>query len=410
MTSQNEKLEFNGARDLQLHGVLEKPAGPVRAYALYAHCFTCTKEIAAAVKVSRALALQGIATLRFDFSGLGRSEGDFADTTFSSDIEDIQAAADFLADSYQPPALLIGHSLGGAAVLGAAGEIDSIQAVATIGAPAEPDHVTHLFEHEIEKITKDGEACVELAGHKVAIGKAFIEDVRQYDLKEKVANLKKALLILHSPLDDIVGIENAQALYEAAKHPKSFISLDQADHLLSRKEDAQYAATVIAAWASRYIKEREEASNIKAQEGEVVVEETGTNPFARHISADGHILRADEPLDFGGSNTGPAPYGLLLSALGACVSMTVRMYAERKSWPLESVRVRLKHSKIHAEDCAECETKEGKIDYIEKHLSFTGDLSEEQRKRLLEISEKYPVNRTLNSEVHTVTKEETKQT
>lgn len=252
MSYESEKLTFTNNRGLSLDGVLEKPTGHITAYALYAHCFTCSKEIAAAVKISRALATHGIATLRFDFSGLGRSEGDFADTTFSSNITDIHAAADFLRQNYQAPALLIGHSLGGAAVLGAAGDIEEVKAVATIGAPSEPSHVQHLFTHELDKIIHHGKACIDLADRKVTISKAFVDNIKSYDLKEKVSKLKKALLILHSPVDQVVGIENAQALYVAAEHPKSFISLDNADHLLGKTADAWYAAQVIAAWATRY--------------------------------------------------------------------------------------------------------------------------------------------------------------
>lgn len=407
MMTTSEKVTFTNKDGLQLDGVLETPGGRIHEYALYAHCFTCSKEIAAAVRVSRALASRGIATLRFDFSGLGRSEGDFADTTFSSDIADIHAAADFLRKKYQAPTLLIGHSLGGAAVLGAADGIEEVKALATIGAPSTPEHVKHLFDHEIEKITMQGKACVDLAGRKIIISKAFMDDILQYDLKKKVANLKKALLILHSPIDNIVGIENAQELYQAAKHPKSFISLDNADHLLAKKADAEYAAQIIAAWAERYTTTEIETNTIAdAKPGEVIVEETGTNKFARNINAAGHILLADEPVEVGGSNTGAAPYDLLLSALGACVSMTVRMFADHKGWPLEKVHVRLKHYKTHAADCEQCETKEGKIDRIEKFLRFEGNLTDEQRARLLEISERCPVNRTLQSEIVIITTEE----
>ena len=253
MAYTSEKITFTNASGTELDGVLEQPDGSIAGYALYAHCFTCSKEIAAAVRVSRALAEKNIATLRFDFSGIGRSGGAFGDTTFTSDIGDIIAAAAYLRSHYQAPDLLIGHSLGGAAILGAAGDVPEAKAVATIAAPSEPAHVQHLFENEIDRILAQGKAAVDLGGRKMEISQAFVEDVRGFDLKSKVAAMKKALLILHSPTDQTVGIENAKAIFDAAKHPKSFITLDGADHLLMNKSDAEYAASIIAIWAARYI-------------------------------------------------------------------------------------------------------------------------------------------------------------
>ena len=361
-----EKFEFPGHSGEMLAARLDAPDQAPRAYALFAHCFTCTKDIYAASRIARALTETGIAVVRFDFTGLGHSDGEFANTNFSSNVEDLVAAADHMRDALAAPHLIIGHSLGGAAVLAAAGQIDEVKAVVTIGAPAEPAHLAHMFQDSAEEIETAGQANVLLAGREFTIKKQFLDDIEGQTLTACLAKLGRALLVMHSPIDNTVGIENAAAIFAAAKHPKSFISLDDADHLVSRKEDAEYAATVLAAWASRYIPvgETSDAAGEKAAEGEVVVSETGENPFAQAISAGVHSLRADEPLKIGGGNTGPTPYDLLLSGLGACTSMTIRMYANRKKWPLEKATVRLTHDKIHAEDCADCETKDGRIDRI----------------------------------------------
>lgn len=396
-----EKFEFPGHSGEMLAARLDAPEGVPRAYALFAHCFTCTKDIYAASRIARALTEVGIAVVRFDFTGLGHSEGEFANTNFSSNVDDLVAAADHMRDALAAPHLIIGHSLGGAAVLAATGRIDEVKAVVTIGAPAEPAHLAHMFEDSAAEIEAAGEANVLLAGRAFTIKKQFLEDIQQQSLTACLAKLGRALLVMHSPIDNTVGIENAAAIFAAAKHPKSFVSLDDADHLVSRKADAEYAATVLASWASRYIPAQEEAPNseVAAGDGEIVVAETGENPFAQAISAGPHSLRADEPVGIGGGNTGPTPYGLLLSGLGACTSMTIRMYANRKKWPLERAVVRLRHDKIHAEDCADCETLEGRIDRIERVVELTGDLDDAQRAKLLEIADKCPVHRTLESEV-----------
>lgn len=395
----SERVEFTGSRGDVLAARLDLPQGKPRAYALFAHCFTCSKDIFAASRIARALSDRGIAVLRFDFTGLGSSKGEFANTNFSSNVEDLVRAADFLREHREAPAILIGHSLGGAAVLAAAARVPEAVAVATIGAPADPGHVAHLFGAKTGEIETRGEAEVELAGRTFRIRKQFLDDIAENKLDAAIGTLRKALLVLHAPGDNTVGIDNAAHIFGAAKHPKSFVSLDKADHLLSRREDAEYAAEVIAGWAGRYLPPAEAEATSTAEQGEVIVAETGEGRFAQTILAGPHRLTADEPPAVGGDDTGPTPYGLLLAALGACTSMTLRMYANRKGLPLEKVMVRLRHDKIHAKDCENCESKEGKIDRIDRDIEIAGDLDEAQRQRLLEIADKCPVHRTLHSEV-----------
>ena len=399
MAARSEKVSFAGAHGTTLAARLDLPAGRPRAFALFAHCFTCSKDIFAAARIAEGLAARGFAVLRFDFTGLGASEGDFANTNFSSNIEDLVKAADFLREQYEAPALLVGHSLGGAAVLAAAAQVPEAKAVATIGAPAEPSHVAAHFTDAQAEIEAAGEAEVLLVGRPFRIKKQFLEDIGEHRLEDAISGLRKALMVFHAPRDAVVGIDNATKIFVAAKHPKSFVSLDDADHLLSRKSDAIYVAEVLAAWAGRYLGAAAEPSGFKAADGEVVVEETGEGKFTQRIAAGPHALRADEPESFGGLGSGPSPYDLLLAGLGACTAMTLRMYADHKGLPLERARVTLAHSKIHAQDCRNCETKEGKIDRIDRQIELTGALSAEQRQRLLEIADRCPVHRTLHSEV-----------
>ena len=401
-----EKVTFTGQNGATLAGRLELPAGQPRANALFAHCFTCTKDIKAAGIIARRLADQGIAVLRFDFTGLGQSDGEFANENFSSNVGDLVRAADFMEKNYAAPAILIGHSLGGAAVLAAASEVPTATGVVTIGAPADPAHVVQHFTHAKDEIEAAGEAEVLLAGRPFRIQKHFLEDISEQNLTPKIQNLKKALLVFHAPLDQTVGIDNATKIFVAAKHPKSFISLDDGDHLVSDTKDAAYIAEVIGAWASRYIGKAQSSevagvskmSALKAN-AEVVVSENGDGTFGNDVFAGVHHLLADEPESVGGLDRGPSPYDLLSAALGACTNMTVRMYADHKGLPLERVSVGLAHKKVHAEDCADCETTQGKIDEIERTLLFEGDLTEEQREKLMEIANKCPVHRTLHSEV-----------
>jgi uncharacterized OsmC-like protein/alpha/beta superfamily hydrolase len=401
-----ERFQFKGANGDLLAAALDLPDGTPRAYALFAHCFSCGKDTHASRRIAMALAAEGVAVLRFDFTGLGSSAGDFANTTFSSNVADLVRAAVHLRDTRAAPALLIGHSFGGAAVLAAAAEIPEAKAVVTIAAPSDPAHITGQFKDRIQDIRAHGSAEVTLAGRPFRISSALLDDVAEHRLMDKIAHLHKALLIMHSPVDDTVAIDNATRIFVAAKHPKSFISLDHADHLLSDKRDAGYVAGVIAAWASRYVEAAlPEPTVATATPREVVVSETRAGKFQQTVAIGPHHLIADEPLAAGGDDTGPGPYDFLLAGLGACTSMTMRLYADRKALPLDRVTVTLRHSKIHAEDCAECETKAGMIDQMDRVIAIEGALDEAQRAKLMEIADKCPVHRTLTSEIRIVTRQ-----
>ncbi len=407
MPRRSERVDFPGSGGQRLAALLELPEGTPSTFALFAHCFTCSKDIFAAARIAGGLAERGIAVLRFDFTGLGASEGEFANTNFSSNLGDLVAAAEFLRDHYAAPKLLVGHSLGGAAVLAAASRVPEATAVATIAAPAEADHVRHLIGDAAAAIEAAGEAEVSIGGRPFRIKRQFLEDIASHRLEDAIRGLGKALLVFHSPRDEIVGIENASRIFAAALHPKSFVSLDRADHLLRRREDAEYVAEVLAAWAGRYVAGGRR-SGLPAPEpqhaGEVVVAETRAGRFSEEIRVGAHRLAADEPVAAGGDDSGPGPYDYLLAALGACTAMTLRMYAERKGLPLARTIVRLAHDKIYAKDCAECETKEGMIDRIERRIELEGTLDAAERQRLLEIADKCPVHRTLTSEISIVTR------
>jgi uncharacterized OsmC-like protein/fermentation-respiration switch protein FrsA (DUF1100 family) len=392
-----ERFDFPNAQGQKLAALLDRPPGKPRAYALFAHCFTCGKDVHAAKRIAEGLTALGIAVLRFDFTGLGSSEGEFANTTFSSNIADLVAAANELRHKAQAPAILIGHSLGGTAVLAAAADVPEARAVVTIGAPCDPAHVTGLFKDRLDEIGAKGEVEATLAGRQFRISRGFVDDLAEHKLLDRIANLRKALLIFHSPTDEVVAIDNASRIFTAAKHPKSFVSLAGADHLLSRRSDAAYVANVIHAWAERYLDMPQPAP--EAPHDTVVVRETGQGRFQQAITVGSHRFLADEPVALGGLDSGPGPYDLLLAGLGACTAMTLRLYAERKALPLERVTVELSHSRIHAADCEDCETKEGMLDRIERAITLRGELDAEQRRRLLEIADKCPVHRTLTSEV-----------
>jgi putative redox protein len=342
--------------------------------------------------------------LRFDFTGLGESQGDFSDTTFTTNVDDLVSAAQFLESEYKAPRILIGHSLGGAAVLQAAANIPSARAVVTIGAPADPAHVKQHFTGALDELERTGEAEVKLAGRPFRIKKRFVDDLDAVRMENTIGRLGRALLVMHAPLDDIVGIDNAAGIFTAARHPKSFVSLDEADHLLSSPADSQYAGSVIAAWARKYLPDKGAAVQDRPADDSRVTARTGKKGYSTEISVNGHSLMADEPKGVGGTDLGPTPYDLLAAALGACTTMTLRMYADRKGWPLKGATARLRHKKIHADDCRECETASGKVDHIDRELELTGPLDDDQRRRLLEIADRCPVHRTLHSEIHVTTR------
>lgn len=389
-----ERITFAGHDGHQLAARLDLPDGPVLATALFAHCFTCSKDIPAARRIAARLAAMGIAVLRFDFTGLGHSDGEFANTTFTSNVEDLIAASRYLAGRNMSPSLLIGHSLGGAAVLRARAGISSVKAVVTLGAPADPGHVSHHFDAALSEIQQKGSAEVTLGGRPFRIGEAFVEDIAQSALTPAIADLKAALLILHAPRDETVSIDNASAIFLAAKHPKSFVTLDDADHLITRAADAEYAADVIAAWVTRYVVLRPPAPPPGAPEGVVRVTEADPNGFQQDIqSGPKHHAVADEPASYGGTDRGMSPYGFVSSGLGACTSMTIRMYARRKGWPLTGITVDVCHNKVHAQDAGLI--TDNKVDLFRRKIRLEGPLDQDQRARLLEIADKCPVHRTL---------------
>jgi uncharacterized OsmC-like protein/pimeloyl-ACP methyl ester carboxylesterase len=395
----SERFEFANAKGEKLAAVLDLPLGEPTAYALFAHCFTCGKDNRCAEIVAGRLSGHGIAVLRFDFTGLGGSQGEFANTHFTSNIDDLVAAADHLRRTHKAPAILIGHSLGGAAVLAAAHRIAEARCVVTIAAPADPAQVTGLFREQVGAIRDQGEVEVKLAGRPFKIRREFLDDVAGQMLMDRIAYLQKALLIFHSPTDELVGIDSASMIFTTAKHPKSFVSLAGADHLLAKRRDAEYVANVIAAWSERYLDQPVSVAKAEGETGVVMVRETRAGKFQQEILSGPHRFIADEPVSVGGLDSGPGPYDLLLAGLGACTSMTIRLYADNKQLPLDRVTVRLSHNKIHATDCENCETKDGMIDHITRNITLEGRLDAAARKRLMEIADKCPVHRTLTSEI-----------
>lgn len=393
----SEKVTFTNSQGEQLAARLEMPVNQhPHTYVLFAHCFTCNKNLTAVRNISRALTIEGFAVLRFDFTGLGESEGDFADTNFSSNIQDLEHAAHFLKEEYESPSLLIGHSLGGAAVIRAASHIDTVKAVATIGAPFDPEHVSHLLENSREEIEENGMAQVNIGGRSFTVKKQFLEDIRQNKCIDRIKNLKKALLIMHSPQDRIVAIDNAAKIYHAAMHPKSFISLDGSDHLLTHKQDSLYAGDMIACWAKKYINQPQKE---KLQVIKEVAVRLGHEGYTTDIMVRQHGLTADEPESVGGNDFGPSPYELVTAGLGACTAMTLHMYARRKKWDLQEVIVHLEHYKDYATDLENLEKEQSKIDHFGRFIEINGELNDTQKARLIEIANKCPVHKTLHKPV-----------
>jgi putative redox protein len=403
--TQTQPATFTGSGGDRLAARLDLPDGEPLAFALFAHCFTCSKDLAAATRISRALADRGFGVLRFDFTGLGSSEGEFANTDFSSNVGDLVLAADWLRENHAAPAVLVGHSLGGAAVLAAAAHVPEAVAVATIGAPFDPAHVTALFPTTVhDQLGRDGEADVQLAGRTFRVRQQLLDDLGAQNLTAAIRSLRRALLVFHSPVDEIVDVDNARQIFEAARHPRSFVSLDGVDHLLTRRTDAAYVADVLSSWASRYLPDRPvEPDPVGPEPGSVVVTETGTGTFQQRVSAGRHRFLADEPVGVG-DDTGPTPYDLLLAGLGTCTSMTLRMYADRKGWPLTGVEVRLAHDRVHADDCADCDATAVFVETIDRTIELHGPLTEEQRSSLLAIADRCPVHRTLTGAIHVRTR------
>lgn len=399
-----QKVTFQNHNGQKLVGRLELPVDRhPHNYVLFAHCFTCNKNLLAVKNISKSLTANGFGVLRFDFTGLGESEGDFADTNFSGNVEDLVVAAEFLKAQYTAPTLLIGHSLGGAAVVFAAGEIPSIQAVATVGAPSNPVHVKHLLKSGLEEIKKEGQAIINLGGRDFKIKKQFVDDLETKSLPETAKNLRKPLLVMHSPQDATVGINNAEEIYVAAHHPKSFVSLDGADHLLSKKEDSVYVGDVIAGWAKRYLDCDTPETNLKTKH-QVVASLDSIDGFTTKLKIGNHYMTADEPTSFGGNDFGPSPYELVSAGLSACTVMTIQMYAKRKGWSIENVEVHTSYSKSHAQDCENCEDSTAKIDTFNREIRLIGNLDEKQRARVMQIADKCPVHKTLHSTTQIVTK------
>ena len=394
------KLQIENKDGIALQAYLELPANQKpNYYAIFAHCFTCTSSLSAVKNISRALTNHGFGVVRFDFTGLGKSEGDFADSHFSANVNDLIAVSEYMASNYEAPSLLVGHSLGGAAVISAAAKLDNVKAVATIGAPATVDHVTHLFSHSIDDLEEKGPTKVNIGGRPFKIDKAFIEDFSKTDLPTVVKNLRKPILIMHSPTDTIVGIKNAEQIYHQAHHPKSFVTLDQADHLLSNTRDSNYAGNLIGTWVQRYFPTKENIMLDPNNEQLVGHLNLVEDNFTTSIQTKNHSLIADEPASVGGNDFGPSPYEYLNAALVACTAMTLKMYAERKKWDLQEVFVYVTHARKHSDDLGIETDTPTRLDFISKKLKFVGDLDDKQKEKLKEIASKCPVHKTLASEV-----------
>jgi uncharacterized OsmC-like protein/alpha/beta superfamily hydrolase len=401
MARRPDRMTFTGSRGTLLAGRLDLPAGPPRALALFAHCFTCSKDVVAAGRIAAELNAHGIGVLRFDFTGLGSSGGDFANTDFSSNLDDLRLAAAWLREHHMAPQLLIGHSLGGSAAIAVASGIAEVRAVATIGAPADVAHIRRLFGTQLPEIEQQGQAIVEIAGRSFTIRRELLDDLTNHSVEACAAELGAALLVVHSPTDNTVSIDNAARIYAAARHPKSFLALDGGDHLLTNPKDAVYVGRMIASWSERFLVDEHPAAPVPRASAPVVVAETGQGTFLNHVVVGDHRFLADEPVDVGGFDAGPSPYDLLGAALGACTSMTLRLYADRKKLALDRVTVEVTHAKTHAQDLDSCIEGAGPlIDHFQRHITVAGDLDDDQRTALLRIADKCPVHRTLESSAY----------
>jgi len=398
-----QKVTFLNRENQELKGRLELPLNQKpHNFAIFAHCFTCNKNLSAVKNINRALTANGFGVLRFDFTGLGESDGDFENTNFSGNVEDLVNAANFLTENFTAPTVIIGHSLGGAAAIFAAAKINSIKAVATIGTPSNPKHVQNLLRSNIDEIKANGKAVVDLGGREFTIKKQFLDDLEAQSLPEIAKNLDKALLIIHSPQDTTVEIKNAEEIYMAAKHPKSFVSIDGADHLLLKKEDSLYVGNLIANWTKRYIN-IPTTENLKTVH-QVIASLNAADGFSTQMKVGNHYMMADEPTSFGGNDYGPSPYELVSAGLSACTAMTIQMYAKRKNWHVENVEVHTSYDKIHADDCNNCESTSSKIDTFLREIKLTGNLDSKQLERILKIADKCPVHKTFHNTINVVTK------
>ena len=389
------QVGFANAQGLELAGRLDLPSGPARAIALFAHCFSCSKDLLAAGRIAQALNDEGFGVLRFDFAGLGKSAGNFSDTNFSSNVDDLVAAAAWLREHHSAPAVLVGHSLGGAAVVAAAHRLPEVRAVATIGAPSNVEHVLDHFADQLATIENEGEANVLLAGRPFRITRQFLDDAREQDIRAAVHTLGRPLLVMHAPGDTVVGIDNAAALYAAARHPKSFIGIDGADHLLTTAADARFAGSMIAAWASRYVERGAEPPPAPAVG--ILITESGVSRLQNWVvAANRRPLLADEPARVGGSDTGYGPFQWVAIGLAACTSMTLRLYADVKQMPLEHVEVAVTHSKRPAPPLdREATTAAGTIDVFDLTVRVRGSLEAEALSRLEAIANRCPVHKLL---------------
>ncbi|MDM0066719.1 bifunctional alpha/beta hydrolase/OsmC family protein [Variovorax sp. J31P207] len=381
-------FDFLNRDNHRLSGSLEMPEGILRGWALFAHCFTCGRNNLAAVRIARTLASLGIGVLRFDFTGLGDSEGSFADATFTLNVQDLESAAEAMEAAGMPPRLLIGHSLGGAAMLAAAGRMASARAIATIAAPFDVAQVLHRLDPAgLARLDAEGQALVQVVGRPMAVGKAFVDDLRTHDQGVRIAALHRPLLLLHAPHDRTVDIENATRIFLAARHSKSFVSLDDADHLLSRHEDAEQVARLIATWAARYLPEPPAGQPTSA---DAEAEETGHGKFQLALRSGGSRWLADEPTAAGGLGSGPTPYNMLSSALAACTTMTLRHYADSKGWAVTRILTAVSHRK---------DGSTSPTDVFSSRVSIDGAITQEQRGQLLGVAQRCPVHRTLESGV-----------